>query len=95
MQKGADSLRCGIAQDGVQHRLGELADHKLALVLVGAWQNPADLLQQVGDGFLQRVKKKDEGVKVEILRQGMLQSAHSYGRRTPQSCLWGGTYLES
>lgn len=69
VQKGADGLRCGIAQDGVQHSLGELADHSLALVLVRPWHNPADLLQQVDDGFLQRGKKKGEGVKVGILRQ--------------------------
>lgn len=68
VQKGADSLRSGVAQDGVQHSLGDLADHKLALVLVGARQNPADLLQQVDDGFLRRGKEKDDGV-TEFWRQ--------------------------
>lgn len=52
MKEGADGLRGGVAQDGVQHRLAELANHSLALAAVGRGQNVAELLQLLDHGGL-------------------------------------------
>lgn len=51
-EEGADGMRRGVAQDGIQHRLADLANQILALAVVGLGQNVADLLQQVDDGGL-------------------------------------------
>lgn len=69
VQEGADGLRRGVAQDGVQHLLAEPADHRLALILVGVGQNPADLLQQVDHGLLRRVEEENGGMRVGISHQ--------------------------
>lgn len=45
VEEGADGLRGGVAQDGVQHRLAEPANQSLALAVVGWGQNIANLLQ--------------------------------------------------
>lgn len=52
MKEGADGLWGGVAQDGVQHRLAEHANHSLALAAVGRGQNVADLLQLLDHGGL-------------------------------------------
>lgn len=53
VEEGADGLRGGVAQDGIQHRLADLANQSLALAVVGWGQNVANLLQQVDHSALE------------------------------------------
>lgn len=55
MEEGADGLRGGVAQDGIQHCLAELAHHILALAVVGRGQDIANLFQQVDHSTLEDV----------------------------------------
>lgn len=55
LEEGADGLRGGVAQDGVQHRLADLANQSLALAAVGRGQDNADLLQQVNHSALEDI----------------------------------------
>lgn len=55
MEEGADGLRGGVAQDGIQHRLADLANQSLALAVVGRGQNIANLLHQVDHSALEDV----------------------------------------
>ena len=55
MEEGADDLRGGVAQDGIQHHLAELANQSLALVLVGLGQNIANHLQGVDHSTLENI----------------------------------------
>lgn len=65
VHEGADGLRRGEAQDGVQHHLGDLADNHLTLVLIVRGHNPTDLIQQVNHSLLHEYEKKKEGEKGE------------------------------
>lgn len=52
VNESADGLRGGVAQDGVQHRLGKPANHSLALISVGGGQNVTNLLHQFNHSTL-------------------------------------------
>lgn len=57
VNESADGLRGGEAQDGIQHYPANLANHRLALILVGSGQNMTNLPQQFNHNILQKKKK--------------------------------------
>ena len=81
VDESTDSLRGGVTQDGVQHSLGEHANHSLALASVFGRQNMTNLLKQFNHNTL---KKKQRwrwacimsSSQPEVLSGGLLESAY-------------------
>lgn len=63
VDESTDGLRGGVAQDGVQHSLGEHANHSFALALEFGRQNMANLLKQFNHSPL---KKEEIQIKLSV-----------------------------